>query len=316
MTANASRLVPLAALILAGVAAGPVRAQCAEEPQFQNYSGGGSVVCPCFVAGEQAGAVFDLPAAHYPVEILRVGIGWGSQFGGNPQQIEEAIHVYDGGLPNPGAPIFTLPGPQMTDGAINVFNLEPLPGEIVVTDGPATVTLEFLNDSSFFAPSVVHDGNGCQPGKNVVRLESGSWADACTLGVSGDWVFFVVYRRLGCGGVAGAVPDGGGVPGTPLLIGRGPGGDLELDWDDSCAPTDIDYHVYQGTLGSWDGHTALLCTTGGLTSATVTPAAASSYYLVVPTDGDAEGSYGTASDESERPAAADACVEQVTGACR
>jgi hypothetical protein len=175
-----------------------VVAQCPEEPPIQNYTGGGTVACPCFIPGEEAGAVLNVPSEMYPIEILRVGIGWGSQFGGAPQQLEQAIHIYEGGLPNPGTPIFSLPGPQMTDGVINLFNLEPLPGEITINSGPFTVTLEFLNQNAGdpFAPSVVHDGNGCQVGKNAVYAIPGGWADACALGVTGDWIFFVVFRPI------------------------------------------------------------------------------------------------------------------------
>jgi hypothetical protein len=188
------------ALVLSGalfLSPDRAHAQCAETT-FQNYTGAGQSVCPCFAIGEQAGAVFTLPAAAYPIEILKVGIGWGSQFGGSPQSFEEAIHIYAGGLPNPGAPIFTLPGPVLTDGAINEFNLGPLPGEIVIPSGPFTVTLEFANENAgnFFAPSMVHDGNGCQPGKNVVFATPGVWQDACALGVTGDWVVYVKYRSL------------------------------------------------------------------------------------------------------------------------
>src|SRR5688572_3450147 len=82
--------------------------ECPEEPPILNYNGPGEIVCPCFVIGEEAGSVFTIPAEHLPIEILRVGIGWGSVFGGTPQQIEEAIHIYGAGLPNPGVPIFTL----------------------------------------------------------------------------------------------------------------------------------------------------------------------------------------------------------------
>jgi len=45
--------------------------------------------------------VFTLLACEYPVEITRARIGWGSQFGGAPQSLEEAIHIYPAGLPNP-----------------------------------------------------------------------------------------------------------------------------------------------------------------------------------------------------------------------
>ena len=190
-------LVPALALAAMLLTASGAHAQCSET-QFQNYTGGGQFACPCFVAGEEAGAVFTLPASVYPIEILKVGIGWGSQFGGTGQSLQQAIHIYAAGLPNPGSPIFTLEGPQLTDGAINEYNLGPIPGEIVIPSGPFTVTLEFMTDNAgdFFAPSVVYDGNGCQAGKNVVFAIPGGWQSACALGVSGDWVFYVKYRSL------------------------------------------------------------------------------------------------------------------------
>jgi hypothetical protein len=176
-------------------------AECPDEPPLQNYTGGGTVVCPCFVTGEEAGAILEAPPEHYPIEILRVGIGWGSLYGGTGASLEQAIHIYDAGLPNPGTPIFTIEGPQLTDGYINVFDLEPLPGEIIIDSGPFTVTLEFLNSNAGnpFAPSMVHDGNGCQPGKNVVFAIPGGWYDACLLGVTGDWVVNAIYRQVDCG---------------------------------------------------------------------------------------------------------------------
>jgi len=187
----------LAGLALCSFAA----ADCPEEPPLQNYTGAGTVVCPCFVAGEEAGAVLQAPAEHYPIEILRVGIGWASQYGGTGQTMEQAIHIYAAGLPNPGSPIFTLEGPVLTDGYINEFDLEPLPGEITIDSGPFTVTLEFMNDNAgnIFAPSMVHDGNGCQAGKNVVYAIPGGWFDGCVLGITGDWVVHAIYRQVNCG---------------------------------------------------------------------------------------------------------------------
>jgi hypothetical protein len=174
----------------------PAAAGCPQETTIQNFTGVGRVTCPCFVAHEQAGVVLSAPASDYPLEVLRVGIAWGSQFGGTPSSLEQAIHIYSGGLPNPGSPIFSLDGPVLNDGAINQFDLEPLPGQVIINSGPFAVTLEFrtANAGDIFKPSVVHDNNGCQPGKNVVFATPGGWSDACALGVSGDWVFFVVYR--------------------------------------------------------------------------------------------------------------------------
>ena len=180
-------------------------ADCPQDTLL-NYTGAGSVVCPCFIEGEQAGALLQAPPGHYPIEILRVGIGWGSTFGGTPQSLEQAVHVYGAGLPDPGTPISSIPGPFLTDGVINEFNFEVLPGSVLVDSGPFAVTLEFLNTNSgnLFAPSVVHDGNGCQPGKNAVYALPGGWADACPLGVTGDWIVYAIYREVNCeAGVSG-----------------------------------------------------------------------------------------------------------------
>ena len=195
----------LSLMTVVAVAAFAAPNSCPEEAPLKNYTGGGSVICPCFAQGEEAGAVLQAPAQHYPIEILRVGIGWASQYGGAPQSLEEAIHIYAAGLPNPGTPIFSLPGPVMNDGYINEFNLEPLSGEITINSGPFTVTLEFLNANAGdpFAPSMIHDGNGCQPGKNVVYAVPGGWYDARTLGVTGDWIVYAIYRQVNCGAGVG-----------------------------------------------------------------------------------------------------------------
>jgi hypothetical protein len=169
----------------------PVFAQCAANPPLLNYSGTGRNPCLCLIPNDQAGVVFQPPASDFPLEVLSVNIYWGSTFGGNPSSLEQAIHVYQGGLPNPGAPLFTLPGPTLLDGQMNSFNL----GVIPFSQGPVTVTLEILNQSSgqTFASSVVDDAAGCTAGRNVV-FTGGQWSDACTAGVNGDWVFELVYR--------------------------------------------------------------------------------------------------------------------------
>lgn len=209
----------LAAGLAAVLALGPVAAfgECPEEDPLQHYTGSGTVVCPCFVAGEEAGAVFAAPAEHYPIEILRVGIGWGSQYGGTGYTLEQSIHIYGAGLPSPGSPIFSLDGPQLLDGYINEFDLEPLPGEIVIDSGAFTVTLEFMNDNAGIpsAPSMVHDGNGCQSGKNAVYAVPGIWYDACLLGVSGDWIVYVIYRQEEC---ESGVPEEMVVANVPAVL--------------------------------------------------------------------------------------------------
>lgn len=57
---------------------------------------------------------------------------------------------------------------------INEFNLEPILGEIIVDSGPFSVTLQFLEDNvgNEFHPTAIHDGNGCQPGKNLIQIDT------------------------------------------------------------------------------------------------------------------------------------------------
>lgn len=183
-----------------GSFAGDPRGTCPEE-QFQNFTDTGSFVSvPGFIIDEQAGAIFDPPAEDFPLEVLRVGIGWASPGGGQPDQLQDAIRIYPNGLPNPGMPQFEVLGPVLQDGGINEFDLTlgQGTGNRTINSGPFTVTLRFLTPSKVGGPAPLHDGNGCQPGKNVIFASPGFWADACSLGVSGDWAFYVVYRPLDC----------------------------------------------------------------------------------------------------------------------
>ena len=84
---------------------------------------------------------------------------------------------------------------------------------------------------------------------------------------------------------------------------------ITLDWFASCSAADIDYEVYEGTVGSWYSHfpVAGLCLTGG-TTATFDAAAGARYYIVVPTDGPTEGSYGSDSVLAERPPSTTPCI--------
>jgi len=111
------------------------------------------------------------------------------------------------------------------------------------------------------------------------------------------------------GACAVAIAGAGDVIGT-LRVNHAPGGDIALSWGPSCAATDDDYAVYEGTLGTFDGHVPRVCTTEGATTFTLTPQTAGSYYLVVPRNLMREGSHGLMSDGTQRSPGPSACVPQ------
>jgi hypothetical protein len=114
--------------------------------------------------------------------------------------------------------------------------------------------------------------------------------------------------------LAHELDPGGTVNG--LTLNKGAGSSIQLDWFPSCSVDDIDYGVYEGSIGDWTDHQPVngLCMAGGLT-ATFTPGTGSQYYLIVPTNGPVEGSYGQDSASAQRPASTAPCTVQVLGSC-
>jgi hypothetical protein len=79
-------------------------------------------------------------------------------------------------------------------------------------------------------------------------------------------------------------------------------GDLTITWEPSCSVGGIDARIYEGTIGSWYSHQAIVCNDTGLDfTEEVTPSGDNMYYLVVPLSATAEGSYGFDSAPGERP---------------
>lgn len=169
---------------------------CPPQPPLENHLGSARTVCPCFLSGEMAGAIFDAPREHYPIEVLAVGIGWSSTIGGTLDSLEDSISIFPAGLPDPGTPIATIRGPVLKDGYINEFGLPLAP---VIDSGLFTVALKFANDNvgDPFSASMIHDGLGCRPNRNVVFSRDAGWVDLCP-GLSGNWVIFVKYRSVEC----------------------------------------------------------------------------------------------------------------------
>ena len=119
------------------------------------------------------------------------------------------------------------------------------------------------------------------------------------------------------GNAAGAVPNGDDVPGVPLRVNKGEGEDVTLTWGDSCEANDTDYAVYEGLLSDFSSHLPVEnCTTLGSTELTFTSVGGRHYFLVVPRGDLREGSYGTDSSGTPRPASVAACRDQLVGVCR
>src|SRR5207247_9561418 len=95
----------------------------------------------------------------------------------------------------------------------------------------------------------------------------------------------------------------------------GPANAVMPSWDTSAAATDVDYAVYEGTLGSFYSHASRVCSTSGARTVTFTPAPGGVYYLVTARNASREGSYGRASGGAERPPGASACAVQSLAPC-
>ena len=129
------------------------------------------------------------------------------------------------------------------------------------------------------------------------------------------------------GGMKGTInvaapPTPGSVPatGSPFTIKKSAtAGSLDLTWGASCSLTATGFGIYEGTIGTTFAynHTAMAgqCAKAA-TSATVVPAAGSTYYLIVSHTASNDGSYGKNSANVEIPVGTTVCLAQnLTGSC-
>lgn len=284
----------------------------AQEVTVQNDSladGSSGTVQVGFDAGESAAAWLTSPCDG---TMVAVQVFWRSGTGTEPSDIEDSITVFSGGIfPTPGNELARIDGPVMTDGVFNEFRYLDenmvIPLSVPVDNGKDyVVSFKFLNDPDpGNGPSVVNDTDGCQNGKNAIDANGLGWVNACLLGVGGDWAIRAVVDCAPPGG-SGSIPNGGDTPGTPMVMGFS-AGQLELSWEPSCEAGDTDYEVYEGFMGAYYSHFSKVCTTGGVTMTSFPADGFNRYYLVVPTNGAQEGSYGRASSGAERPQGGGAC---------
>ena len=174
-----------------------------------------------FDPGESAAAWLTAPCAG---DIVAVQVFWRSVTGGAPLSLEDSITIFsDGTFPTPG-PVkdnlgqpAILVGPVMTDGGLNEFRFlneaQTIPIQIPVTAGEVfVVSFKFYNDPDpFNGPSVVTDTDGCQDDKNAIAPP---WTDACSLGISGD---FVIRAIIECPDPTGACCHADGTCGNGVF---------------------------------------------------------------------------------------------------
>lgn len=110
----------------------------------------------------------------------------------------------------------------------------------------------------------------------------------------------------------GRVPDGADFPGTQLTINKVPGDtQIELNWGASCSSNLTDYAIFEGRIGNWYSHKERRCSTNGGTSWDFNARNGNRYYLIVPVNEVAEGSYGTDSNGDQRPPGTITCLSVV-----
>ncbi len=101
----------------------------------------------------------------------------------------------------------------------------------------------------------------------------------------------------------------GQAPATITVDKSASPGRLWIRWQPSCSWGATDYGIYEGRIGAWYSHEAIDCSDdGGDFQEEIAFGPDSHYYLVVPFNGDNEGSYGQDDGGAERPVGTPACV--------
>src|SRR5262249_40846374 len=184
---------------IAGVACSAALADSLELRNDSLADGGTGAIQAGFVAGEIGGAVFNPDASLFPMQITHVQIFWRSVFGGGPDTLGAAIKFYQGGTGSPPHPteVFSIPGPVLSDGFLNDFDVTPL--SINFNSGPFAIGFQFDSSPGLFDPSLVTDTDGCQVGKNLIFAIPGGWTNGCSLGIRGDFVIRCIVETSSIG---------------------------------------------------------------------------------------------------------------------
>jgi hypothetical protein len=134
--------------------------------------------------------------------------------------------------------------------------------------------------------------------------------DPTGIGFEQSWDVGMDNARWSAGEPGRVPPD--------ITLARVPPNRVQVAWSapEGCGAPE-DYGIYEGKLGDWDSHTAVVCSDEtGDRNETITSGLGNRYYLVVPLGSVAEGSYGLDSQGHERsPALAVRCRPTQSLAC-
>lgn len=277
------------------------------------------------VAAHEFGHGIGFGHSTVPDAIMRAsayGAGRGPRLGDDDRDAAHCVYPHTLTVTSPNG------GESWTAGSVHAVTWTataeagPDPGTVDIessSDGGATwsaIATTAPNDGSFLW--TVGGTPGSQSLVRVVRHNRVSptpapFPEACSQDAS-DGVFTILPAPPV---TAGCVPDGANGP--AVRIDRGSAGTLVVTWGASCSSTAADYAIYQGTLaalrsGTWD-HLPVSCAAGTDLTETIAPAAVSSYYLVAPLAAGMEGTLGTTSSSTQRPASTSACAPREPSSC-
>jgi hypothetical protein len=147
-----------------------------------------------------------------------------------------------------------------------------------------------------------------------------NWTTNDFIGLDNDGDNFYDTADPDCSVAASGAGESG-----QLLVTMEANGDLSFTWSDSCLTSDNDFGLYEGVLQPipalggaarvFNSHQFVQCTTTGAKAATITPTGDMQYYMVVPSNGAEEGSYGADSLGAERGQGVNSCATQIVAAC-
>jgi len=168
-------------------------------------------------------------------------------------------------------------------------------------------------------PEVVQEWGNLPAGEYTFEVRSRAEMNISYLGTmvegSSNHDVTLQFGPPGWAGPGGEVPDGSDpTGGPPLHVDRLDDGFVRLTWGPSCRAADHDYAVYEGELGDPLSLARVSCSTGGqLEYEFQSQQRHGSWFIVVPNDGVAEGSYGDTSEGVERVPSFTACWPQQLG---